>query len=107
MLHLGVHAFAASFNTDDVYFFVVEEGVEEAHGVGAAADGSDERIGQTAFGLLHLGADFLADDALEIADHGGVRVWACHCADAIEGIAHVCDPVAQGIVHGVLERATA
>ena len=57
--------------------------------------------------VIHLGADFLADDALEIADHGGVRVWACHCADAIEGIAHVCDPVAQGIVHGVLERATA
>ena len=105
MLHLVVHALAARFDADDVHVLVVEKREEEAHSVGPAADGRDDRIGQTAFGLRHLFADLLADDGLKIAHHGRIGMRASDGSDAIEGIAHIGDPVAQRVVHGVLQGA--
>jgi hypothetical protein len=45
---------AGGLDAVDLDAGIVEEGVEQAHGVGAAADAGDQRIRQTAFGLLHL-----------------------------------------------------
>ncbi len=81
--------------------------MEEAHGVRAAADAGDQHVGQPALGLLHLLARFLADDRLEVAHHRRIGVRARHRADAVERVADVRDPVAQRLVHRVLERAAA
>ena len=56
------------------------------------------------FGSGHLFFGFLADNGLKIADHRWVRVRACHGADAVERIAHVSHPIAQGVVHCILQR---
>ena len=42
--------------------------MEQAHGIGAAADAGDQRIGQPPFGGLHLLTRLAADNALKIAD---------------------------------------
>jgi hypothetical protein len=84
---------------------VVEEGIEQAHRVRPAADGGDDRVGQAAFGGLHLLLRLLADDRLEIAHHRRIGVRPRHRADAVEGVAHVGHPVAQRVVHRVLQRA--
>ena len=70
-------------------------GWNRPHGVGAAADAGDERIGQPAFGGLHLLARLAADDRLEIAHHGRIRMRAGDRADAIERVGDVGDPIAQ------------
>ena len=57
--------------------------------------------------LEHLRAGLVADDALEVAHHGGVGMRAGGGADAIEGVGDIGHPVAQRLVHRVLERARA
>ena len=49
-----VEAVAAGFDAVDLHALVVEEGMEEADGVRAAADAGDERIGEAPFALDHL-----------------------------------------------------
>ena len=63
-----------------------------------------ERIRQTAFRGEHLLAGLAADDRLKIAHHHRVRVRAGDGADAVERRADVGHPVAQRLVHRVLER---
>ena len=58
-----------------------------------------------AFLLGQLPAHLLADDRLEVADHRRIGVRAGHGADAIERVADVGHPVAQRVVHRVLQRA--
>ena len=82
---------------------VVQEGIEQAHGVGAAADAGDQGIRQAALELLQLLAHFVADDRLEVSHHGGIGVRARRRADDIEGVLDVGHPVAQRLVHGVLQ----
>ena len=81
--------------------------MKQAHGIGAAADAGDERIRQSAFGGLHLLARLAADDRLEIAHHGGIRMRAGHRTDAVERIGNVGDPVAQCLVHRIFKRLRA
>ena len=62
---------AAGFHANHFSVCVTEKSVEEADGVGTAADASEQIIGKTAFGLLDLRARFLSDDAMEVADMVG------------------------------------
>ena len=83
---------------------IVEEGVEQAHGIGAAADRGDQRIRQPALGLLHLRLGLLADHRLEVAHHHRIGVRAGDGADAVVGVLDIGDPVAQRLVHRILQR---
>ena len=64
----------------------VEERVEQADRVGAAADTGEETVGEPAFEALHLLAGFIADDALEIADHRRIGMRAGGGADAVKRV---------------------
>ncbi len=77
------------------------------HRVGAAADAGDQRIRQPALGLLHLFARLDADNGLEIAHHHRIGMRARHRADAVERVVHVSNPVAQRVVHRVLQGTRA
>ncbi len=103
----AVEAVAGGLDADDLHAGIVEEGVEQADGVGAAADAGHQRVGQAAFLLQDLFAHFVADHRLEVADHGRVGVRAGGGADQVEGVVDVGHPVAQRLVHGVLEGAGA
>ncbi len=109
MLEAVVDALAAGLDADDAHRRIVEEREEQAHRVRPAADGGDHRIGQAAFALLlgQLPAHFLADDRLEVAHHRRIGMRPGHRADAVERVAHIGHPVAQGVVHRVLQRAAA
>ncbi len=106
MLHLLVNALAARFDTNDPDRSVVQERIEEPHRVRSAADRGDDRVRQPTFGLVQLAAGFLADDRLEIAHHRRVWVGARHRSDAVERVTDIGDPVAQRVVHRVLQRAS-
>ncbi len=64
-------------------------------------------VGQTPFRFFHLPAHFLADDGLEVAHQRRVRMRAGDGADDVEGALDIRDPVAQRLVHRVLQRARA
>ena len=59
---------------------------------------------QPAFRRLHLFARLVADDRLEVADHHRIGMRTRDGADAVEGIGNVGHPVAQRLVHRILER---
>ena len=81
--------------------------MEHADGIGAAADAGDHQIGQPAFALQHLGAGLVADHGLKIAHHRGIGMRARRRADDVERVVDIGDPVAQRLVHRVLQRARA
>ena len=81
--------------------------MEDADGVGAAADAGDDRVGQAAFHLHDLLARLVADHRLEVAHHLRIGVRAGGRADQVVRVLDVGHPVAERLVHGVLERAVA
>ncbi len=56
---------------------------------------------------LHLLARLVADDALEVTHHRRIRMRAGDRTDAVEGVGDIGDPVAQRLVHRILERVRA
>ena len=81
--------------------------MEQADGVRAAADAGDQQIGQPLLALQQLRARLLADHGLKIAHHRRIGMRAGSRADDVERVVHIRDPVAQRLVHRVLERARA
>ena len=77
--------------------------MEQAQGVGAAADAGHQQIRQAAGRFQALAAGLLADDRLEIPHHGRVRMRPGHGADDVVRVVNAGHPVAQRLVHGVLE----
>ena len=98
-------AVARRFDAIDLDALVVEERMEQPDGVRAAADAGDERVGQPPFRCLHLLAHFGADHRLEVAHHRRIGMRTGRRADDVVRVVHVGDPIAQRLVHRVLQRA--
>ena len=100
-------AAASGFDADQLYFFILDEFVEDADGVRAAAHASNDCSWQLAFGFQNLCARFMADDFVKVAHHGGIGMRSQHAAQKIMRGADVGDPVAHGFVDGIFQRARA
>ena len=101
----GLDALAARLHADQPDVRIVEEGNEKPDGVGAAANAGDGVAGQGSRRLQHLLARLAADHRLEVAHHHRVGVRADDAADDVVRVGDVRDPVADGLAHGLLERA--
>ena len=99
----GLDAVAAGLQADQPHLRVVQEGVEDAHRVGPAADAGGDRVGQPAGAVQHLGAGLQADDPLEVADDHRERVRPGHRAEQVERVVDGGHPVPERLVDGVLE----
>ncbi len=107
-------ALTRRLHADEARALERDVGVEQPHGVAAAAHAGNHRVGlrtgwpaQFRDHLRHLLQALVADDALEVAHHRRIRVRPGHGADDVEGVFDVRHPVAQGLVERVLERAAA
>ena len=103
----GVHAQTAGFHADEAHVFFADIRVEQSDGVRSAADAGNGDVGLSADGFLHLRFGFVADNALEIAHHFGIRRGTGGGADDVERVVHAGDPFAHGFVHRVFQRAAA
>lgn len=103
----GLDAVSGGLEADQADVGVRDEGVEEADGVGAAADAGRDGVRQPSGALQDLAAGLDADDPVEVADHGREGVRAGDRAEEVVGAVHVGDPVAERLVDGVLEGAGA
>src|SRR6266436_2582145 len=61
--------FAASFDPDHADREIFQERMEQADGIAAPADTSNEQIRETSFPLKNLTTSLETDDALKIAHH--------------------------------------
>src|SRR5690606_9814274 len=80
----AIEPFARSFDTDETDIGMVDIRVENTDGVGASAHCGDDEIWLPPGGFRHLFEAFLADDALEVAHHHGVRMRTGGCTNDIE-----------------------
>ena len=102
---VAVEAVTCRLHAEHLHVGIVEEGVEQAERVRAAADRRDQQIGQAADPVLHLLPRLAADHALEVAHQFGVGVRPGGGADDVESVVHIRDPVAQPFVHRVFQCA--
>src|SRR5690606_29322629 len=102
-----VQAFAGGLDADQLDGFVLDVGMEDADGIRPATHRGDHIVGLAACVARHLFAAFAADDGLEVAHHAGIGIRAGHGADDVEGVLDIGDPVAHGLVQGVLQGARA
>ena len=85
----GVQPLAPGLDTVHGHLPVCQEGMEQAHCIGAAADTGHQRIRQLVGLVQALGPGLPADDALEVAHQHRVGVRAGHAADDVEGAVHI------------------
>ena len=98
---------AGRLDADQPDVRVVDEAVEDADRVRAAADAGDDRVGQPALGGEDLLARLVADHALQLADELRVRRRADARADQVVGRLDVRDPVADRLARRLLQRLRA
>jgi hypothetical protein len=102
----GVEPVAAGLDADHAHGGVVEERMEQADGVRAAADRRDQASGRRPSASASAARASLADDdwkSRTIPDRDAAR----RRADDVERVSHIRHPVAQRLVHRVLQRARA
>ena len=98
---------AAGFDADQTHGAVVDERVEDADRVAAAADARDDRRREHGGELEKLRARLASDHGLEFADHQRIRMRPEHRSEQVVRVADVGHPVAHRLVDRVLERAAA
>ena len=92
---------------------MVDVGVENTHGVRAAAHTRNDCVRllavQTSLRqqLGHLLNTFCANHTLEITNHHGVRVRARNRANDVESVVDVGHPIAHGLVQSIFQGAAA
>src|SRR4029453_9639953 len=91
-------ALACGLDANQPDVSVVDECIEDTHGVAAAADRRNHRGRKTPALREHLRTRLSADDGLELADHEWIRMRPQDAAKKIVRVGHVRDPVAHGLV---------
>ena len=84
---------------------VWNEGCEHPDGIATSANARDDCIRELSRLLQHLFPALSPNDRLEISHDGGERVGTDGAPDNVVRRAHVGDPVAQRLVHRVLQGA--
>lgn len=100
-----VHPLPGGLASDHLHVPVVDERVEQPDGVAPATDARQKVIGDPALLGDHLLPDLASDDALEFADHLRERLRTHDGADDVVGVVDPAGPLAERLVHGVLEDA--
>ena len=103
----GGDALAARLDADQFHLRLIEKTLEDAHGVGAAADAGIDPVRHAAVLREDLFSGLHADDRLEPGHHLRKGMRTADRADDVMGVVHGGDPVAEGLVHGILKGAGA
>ena len=101
----SVYPIAGGFKTVQRDIRIVEEGMEDANGVRAAAYARRDGVWQAAGQVEHLLACFFADDLLEVTHHRRERMRPGNGSENVVGVFDVGHPVTHGLIDRILERA--
>src|SRR4029453_7867902 len=95
--------FASGFHTNEPHVLVLDEGIENAHGIAPTANTCDDCRGKCAGLLEDLSAGFAADYGLEFANHQRIRMRPEYRSEQVIGVFDVGDPITHRFVDGVLQ----
>src|SRR3990172_4090519 len=95
------------FDTVHLDGWLAQELIEQAYCIRPASHAGNEAVRQPAFQLHDLFLRFASDHGLEIAHHHGKGMRTEDRAQYVMRVRNVRDPVAHGLVDGVLERFAA
>ena len=98
---------AARLHADQAHLTIVDERIEDADRVAAAADARHDRVRKPPGLLDDLLPRFAADHGLKLAHHQRVGVRPQHRPEQVIRAGHVGDPVAHRLVDGVFQRPAA
>src|SRR4030095_16870340 len=90
--------FASGFHTNEPHVLVVDEGIENAHGIAPTANTCDDCRGKCAGLLEDLSAGFAADYGLELANHTWIRRRPAHRSGEEIGVFVGGDPITTRFV---------
>ena len=99
----GSDAEPPGFDSHLAHRRLVEERMEQADRVAAAAHARHQDVGEPSHGAGELRARLDPDHALEVTNQGGKRVRPEHRAQHVVGVVDARHPVAQRLVDRVLE----
>src|SRR3984893_7047399 len=94
----------AGLDADELHPLFLEELMEDANRIRAAANAGDNRARQFAFDFEDLRARLAADAFMKIANHPRVRMSAQHAAEQIVSCTSVDHPIAHRLVDRVFQR---
>ena len=100
-------ALSPGLSADELDAVVVDEVREHTDGIGPATDAGHDGVGELSGALEDLRARLGGDDAVEFLHDFREWVWAGRGAQQVVGFVEGGGPVAQRLVHGVLQRARA
>eukprot|EP00123_Amoebidium_parasiticum_P018300 comp24164_c0_seq1/m.44071 comp24164_c0_seq1/g.44071 ORF comp24164_c0_seq1/g.44071 comp24164_c0_seq1/m.44071 type:complete len:327 (+) comp24164_c0_seq1:222-1202(+) len=98
-----LHPVTTSLHAHQLHLLVVDERVEDAHGIAATAHTGNHIVRQFPGRLEHLLTGLLADDRLKVAHNHGEWIGPNHRPNQVVRGGDVCDPVAHGLVNGILQ----
>ena len=82
---------------------IIEKRMEQAHGIGAAADTRNQGVRKLPLGFDNLFFDFPPDNTLEVTHHGRIRVGPGNCPNNVEGVFDIGDPISERFIHGIFQ----
>lgn len=94
---------SASLDADQFHLGILDQRIEHARRIAAAAHAGHDHLGQAAELLQALGPGLAADDRLEVANDPRKRMRPDHGADTEMGRFDAAHPIAEGLVHGVAQ----
>src|SRR5690606_36384080 len=100
-------AAAAGLDTDEPHVTIVDEGIEDPHGVAAAPDARHDGVRQASGCGEDLRTRLLSDHRLKFADHERIWMRTEYGSEEVITVGDIGDPVAHRLVDRVLERAAA
>ena len=103
----GFDPLSAGFDPDHADVLVLEKGIEKSDRIAPATHAGHEQVGQALLAFEDLAPRLLADHAVEVAHHHGVRMRAVGRAEDVVGRTHIGHPVAHRFVDRLLQRGLA
>ena len=98
----GINTSACRFAADQANALIAYEMIKAANGIGAAADTSDDRIGQSALFLLDLLLDFFRNNRLKITNDSGEWLRPHNRTKTVVRIADPGSPLTHRFGYSVL-----
>src|SRR6266852_637949 len=99
----AVQAVSCRLDRDELNVGVVKKRGENTDRVGPATHAGNDRGGKPSSQLEALSAGLAADHRLKIPDQRGVGMRTCDATDHVMSIADVGNPIADRLVHRILE----
>ena len=99
------NTFSSGFNTNQLGLLIGDVGMKNTHGVRTTTYASQHIVGLLTCIQRHLLNRLFADHRVKVTHHHWIRMRTRHCANNVERVVDVCDPVSHSLIKRIFKRA--